>query len=66
MSQPLKYAFHNDLQKCPVEKCETEGWRQLIHRKNRCDLSLFQLGLRMLEHFLNTDLPIPVQFHITI
>jgi hypothetical protein len=24
------------------------------------------LGLRILEHFLNEDLPIPVQFHVTI
>ena len=45
---------------------EKEGWRELIHRRKRCDLSLFQLGLRLLEHFLNEDLPIPVQFHVTI
>jgi hypothetical protein len=46
--------------------CEKEGWREHIHRKKRCDLSLFQLGLRFLEHFLNEELPIPVQFHVTI
>src|SRR5256714_8970099 len=46
--------------------CETDGWREWIHRRKRCDLSLFQLGLRMLEHFLNEELPIPVQFHVTI
>jgi hypothetical protein len=46
--------------------CEKEGWREMIHRRKRCDLSLFQLGLRLLEHFLNEELPIPVQFHITI
>jgi hypothetical protein len=46
--------------------CEKEGWRELIHRRKRCDLSLFQLGLRILEHFLNEELPIPVQFHVTI
>ncbi|HEY5870977.1 MAG TPA: IS4 family transposase [Candidatus Tectomicrobia bacterium] len=46
--------------------CETEGLRELIHRRKRCDLSLFQLGLRVLEHFLNEELPIPVQFHVTI
>jgi Transposase DDE domain len=45
---------------------ETEGWREVIHRRKRCDLSLFQLGLRILEHFLNEELPIPVQFHVTI
>jgi hypothetical protein len=46
--------------------CEKEGWREIIHRWKRCDLSLFQLGLRILEHFLNEELPIPVQFHVTI
>jgi len=46
--------------------CEKEGWRHLIHRRKRCDLSLFQLGLRLLEHFLNEELPLPVQFHVTI
>jgi hypothetical protein len=46
--------------------CEKEGWREHIHRKKRCDVSLFQLGLRLLEHFLNEELPIPVQFHVTI
>jgi hypothetical protein len=27
---------------------------------------LFQLGFRLLEHFLNEGLSIPVQFHVTI
>lgn len=34
----------------------------LIHRTDRCDLSLFQLGLRLLEHLLDFDLPIPIAF----
>jgi len=46
--------------------CEKEGWRSVIHRSDRCDISLFQLGLRLLEHFINEDLPIIVQFHVTI
>ena len=46
--------------------CEKEEWREHIHRKKRCDLSLFQLGLRLLEYFLNEELPIPVQFHVSI
>jgi DDE family transposase len=46
--------------------CEKEQWRPIIHRKKRCDLSLFQLGLRLLEHLLNENIPIPVQFHVTI
>ena len=46
--------------------CQKEGWQRVIHRRQRCDLSLFQLGLRLLEHFLNEGLSIPVQFYITI
>jgi Transposase DDE domain len=46
--------------------CEKEQWRPIIHRRKRCDLSLFQLGFRLLEHFLNEEMPIPVQFHVTI
>ncbi len=34
----------------------------IIHRTDRCDLSLFQLGLDFLEHCLNEDLVIPVAF----
>jgi len=43
-----------------------ERWQSIIHRRKRCDLSLFQLGLRLLEYFLNEELPIPVQFHVII
>ena len=43
-----------------------ERWQSIIHRRKRCDLSLFQLGLRLLEHFLNEGLPIPVQFYVII
>lgn len=46
--------------------CEQENWAKVIHRTERCDLSLFQLGLRLLAHFLNENLPIPVQFHIVL
>jgi hypothetical protein len=46
--------------------CEKDGWQKIIHRKDRCDLSLFQLGLRTLEYFLNEDFSIPVVFHISI
>jgi len=46
--------------------CTREGWTGIIHRMKRCDLSLFQLGMRLLEYFLNEDLPIPVQFHVSI
>jgi Transposase DDE domain len=46
--------------------CEKDQWRPIMHRRKRCDLSLFQLGLRLLEHLLNEEMPIPVQFHVTI
>ena len=46
--------------------CIKEGWASIIHRSDRCDLSLFQLGLRLLDNFLNEDLPIPVAFHVFI
>ncbi len=46
--------------------CEKEGWRSVIHRSDRCDVSLFQLGLRFLEYVMNENLPILVQFHVTI
>jgi hypothetical protein len=45
---------------------EQKGWRSIIHRHDRCDLSLFQLGLRMLEYFLNEGFSVPVVFHVII
>ena len=41
-----------------------EGWVPCIHRRHRCDLSLFQLGLRLLAYFLNHDYPIPSTFNL--
>jgi hypothetical protein len=43
-----------------------EGWVAYIHRRHRCDLSLFQLGLRLLDYCLDHDLPIPSTLHITL
>lgn len=37
-------------------------WRKQIHRVHRCDLSLFQLGLRLLDHLLENELALPVAF----
>jgi hypothetical protein len=34
----------------------------VIHRTDRCDLSLFQLGLRVIDHLLDHNLPLPVSF----
>lgn len=39
-----------------------EGWVGVIHRTDRCDLSLFRLGLDLLDHFLDEAMPIPVAF----
>ena len=39
-----------------------EGWHKVIHRTDRVDLSLFNLGLNLLEHFLNHEMPLPVAF----
>jgi hypothetical protein len=40
------------------------GWLPQIHRRDRCDLSLFQIGLLWIEHCLNEGLPIPVLLSI--
>lgn len=44
-----------------VVKKDQEAMRQ-IHRVDRCDLSLFQLGLRYLEHLLNQEQELPFAF----
>ena len=44
--------------------CEQDDWMTIIHRSDRCDLSLFQMGLRLLDHLLNEDFLMPVAFHM--
>ena len=39
-----------------------EKWYQQIHRTDRCDYSLFRIGLKLLSHFLNQSMEIPVNF----
>jgi hypothetical protein len=46
--------------------CVQDGWVNIIHRGDRCDLSLFQLGLRLLDYLLNEGFTIPVAFSISI
>ena len=46
--------------------CGQDGWVSIIHRGDRCDLSLFQLGLRLLDYLLSEDYTIPVAFYIAI
>lgn len=39
-----------------------EEWRKRLHRRERCDLSLFRLGLRLLARALKDHIPIPQGF----
>lgn len=39
-----------------------DEWRKRLHRQDRCDLSLFRLGLRLLARALKDDIPIPEGF----
>ncbi len=41
-----------------------DDWVKIIHRTDRCDLSLFQLGLCLLDHFIDEHIPIPVAFQM--
>ena len=45
--------------------CVQDGWVNIIHRGDRCDLSLFQLGLRLLDYLLNEGFTIPVAFYVS-
>ena len=45
-------------------EAQRHDWVRLIHRTDRCDWSLFRLGLALLDHFLNESLPIPVSFNL--
>ena len=42
------------------------GKLPLIHRKNRCDLSLFQIGLLWLDYCLNEGLPLIICFRLPL
>ncbi len=45
-------------------RAKRDGWLPVIHRRDRCDLSLFQLGLSLLAHLLKEGLPLPVAFQL--
>ncbi len=45
---------------CLGAEVRRRGWQEVIHRRHRCDLSLFQLGLHWLEHCQNEGGTIPV------
>ena len=44
--------------------CQKQGWLGHIHRRTRCDLSLFQIGLLWLEHCLNEGFALWVAFRL--
>ena len=47
--------------------CATrQDWMQQLHRQDRCDLSLFRLGLRLLARCLKEHLPIPDGFLVPV
>jgi hypothetical protein len=43
-----------------------DGWLKRLHRRDRCDLSLFRLGLRLLARCLKDDIPIPEGFVVPV
>ncbi len=43
-----------------------EDWLQRLHRRDRCDLSLFRLGLRLLARCLKDGIPIPAGFLVPV
>ena len=44
----------------------TRGWHRVIHRTDRRDISLFQMGLRLLDHLLNERWHIRVAFCVVL
>ncbi len=43
-----------------------DGWLKRLHRPDRCDLSLFRLGLRLLARCLKDTIPIPEGFLVPV
>ena len=41
---------------------QAQGWVERFHRKDRCDLGLFQIGLRAIQYALREGLRVPVSF----
>lgn len=41
------------------ERVMNSRWRKIIHRSDRCDLSLFQLGMRLLKRLLRENHELP-------
>ena len=45
---------------------QTHGWVDQFHRRDRCDLGLFQIGLRAIQYALREGLRVPVSFVLPI
>ena len=58
----LAYLWIVYLGVCAVQ----DDWMQRLHRKDRCDLSLFRLGLRLLARALKDHIPIPDGFLVPV
>ncbi len=43
-----------------------EDWLQRLHRQDRCNLSRFRLGVRLLARCLNDHIPIPDGFLVPL
>ena len=41
---------------------QAQGWIERFHRKDRCDLSLFQIGVRAIRYAVREGWRIPVSF----
>ena len=45
---------------------QAQGWVEQFHRSDRCDLGLFQIGLRAIQYALREGLRVPVSFALPI
>ena len=45
---------------------QVQGWVAQFHRSDRCDLGLFQIGLRAIQYALREGLRVPVSFRLPI
>ena len=43
-----------------------DGWMKRLHREDRCDLSLFRLGVRLVARCLKDDIPLPEGFLVPV
>jgi len=45
---------------------QAHGWVEQFHRSDRCDLGLFQIGLRAIQYALREGLRVPVSFLLPV